>query len=244
MPRLDFVDAVAALISGEPMRQRRALADEHLDPRLASLIIPLLARDGLRQPATEALQLIGSQISGQLVDALLDANHSLEIRMRLPRLLEESGGHRGASALMLALGDAPFEVRYHSAKALARLASRDPGLAPAPERIFQIARAELDTPLDVWAAQDRIPDDADAGPLEPEIARRAGPNIEHLFSLLSLVLDREAVEVALRGWLSDDERMRGTAIEYFENVLPESLRRALAERLPELHAHSRGMGGS
>lgn len=241
---LEFVDATAALVSGQPMRQRHALANQQLDPRLASLIIPLLARDSLRPQATEALRRIGPQITGQLVDALLDAQHPLAIRIRLPRLLEEIGGRRGASALLLVLGDAPFEVRYHAAKALARLSTEDADLAPAPERIFQIARAELDTPPDTWAEQDAIDSDADAGPLEAEIARRAGPNLEHLFSLLSLVLDHDAVEIALRGWLSDDARMRGTAIEYFENVLPESLRRALAERLPELHAHSNRRRGS
>ncbi|MFP6663967.1 MAG: Npt1/Npt2 family nucleotide transporter [Deltaproteobacteria bacterium] len=62
--------------------------------------------------------------------------------------------------------------------------------------------------------------------------------VQEVDRLLDLDLDREAVEVALRGWLSDDLRMRGTAVEYFENVLPESLRNALAERLPLLRENA------
>jgi ATP/ADP translocase len=244
VPHLDLLDATAALISGDPMQQRRALADQRLDPRVASHIIPLLGDDRLRDAAIVALRRIGPHITGQLVDALIGSEHTIEIRIQLPRLLEEIGGRRGANALLLTLSDAPFEVRYHAGKALARLGARDPSLAPAPERIFQIARAELDTSPEVWARHDGILDQADAGPLEAEIARRAGPGVEHLFSLFSLVLDRDAVEIALRGWLSDDVRMRGTAIEYFENVLPESLRRALAERLPILREHSARIRGS
>jgi AAA family ATP:ADP antiporter len=73
---------------------------------------------------------------------------------------------------------------------------------------------------------------------------RALAEVHEVERLLSLDLDREAVEVALRGWLSEDIRMRGTAAEYFENVLPESLRRAMAERLPILRAGTSRERGS
>ena len=82
------------------------------------------------------------------------------------------------------------------------------------------------------------------GIFEAGLAERAGPRLEHIFTLLALVLDREAVEMALRGWLSADRRMHGTAVEYFDNVLPEELRSALARYQTQAEDPAEGDRGS
>jgi hypothetical protein len=41
-----------------------------------------------------------------------------------------------------------------------------------------------------------------------------------VFSLLSLVLPREPLQIAFRGLQSSDRQLRGTALEYLEGVLP------------------------
>jgi hypothetical protein len=46
----------------------------------------------------------------------------------------------------------------------------------------------------------------------------------HVFTLLSLVLHREPLQVAFRGLHVDDPLLRGTALEYLESVLPEKIR--------------------
>jgi len=50
---------------------------------------------------------------------------------------------------------------------------------------------------------------------------------EHVFTLLSMVLDRDTLRFSLFGLSSADPNLRGTAIEYLENVLPDALNRAL-----------------
>ena len=48
-----------------------------------------------------------------------------------------------------------------------------------------------------------------------------------LFSLLSLVLPREQLRVAYHGLRSGDQRLKGTALEYLERVLPNGVRQRL-----------------
>ena len=55
--------------------------------------------------------------------------------------------------------------------------------------------------------------------------------VEHVFTLLSLVLDREPMQIASRALHSEDRALIGTALEYLETVLPEDLRRALWKQL-------------
>jgi len=64
-----------------------------------------------------------------------------------------------------------------------------------------------------------------------------------VFTLLSLVLPREPLQIAFRSLHSDDKQLRGTALEYLEGVLPASIRQRLwpflvyrrPERLAPLH---------
>ncbi len=45
-----------------------------------------------------------------------------------------------------------------------------------------------------------------------------------MFNLLSLVLEREPLQMAYRALAADDPRLRGTGLEYLENVLPQKIR--------------------
>jgi hypothetical protein len=48
-----------------------------------------------------------------------------------------------------------------------------------------------------------------------------------VFTLLSLVLPREAIQLAFRGLQTDDEHLRGTALEYLDTVLPGAIKQRL-----------------
>ena len=48
--------------------------------------------------------------------------------------------------------------------------------------------------------------------------------LDHVFTLLGLALDPEAVELARRALSTSDARLRGTALEYLEHVVPEPIR--------------------
>ena len=56
--------------------------------------------------------------------------------------------------------------------------------------------------------------------------------LDHVFALLSLVLDRDALGLALRALSSPNAQLRGTALEYIENVVPEPLRSQIRPYMP------------
>jgi hypothetical protein len=57
-----------------------------------------------------------------------------------------------------------------------------------------------------------------------------------VFTLLSLAVEREPLQIAYWAVLGEDPALRGTALEYLENVLPEDVRRVL---WPQLGARAR-----
>jgi hypothetical protein len=54
---------------------------------------------------------------------------------------------------------------------------------------------------------------------------------EHVFNLLALALDRQAVRIVRHAFEGTDDYLRGTALEYLDSVLPPSLVGRLIPRL-------------
>src|SRR5213079_2084413 len=88
------------------------------DWALAPLLINLLAWDPAMQAARDALRRMGRNITGMLVDVLLDPGHDFTIRRRVPRVLAFVPSMRAVDGLFAALEDQRFEVRFYSARAL------------------------------------------------------------------------------------------------------------------------------
>jgi hypothetical protein len=58
--------------------------------------------------------------------------------------------------------------------------------------------------------------------METDILRdRVSRSLEHLFTLLSLILPRETLRLAFHALHTGDPYLRGTALEYLETVLPD-----------------------
>ena len=67
-------------------------------------------------------------------------------------------------------------------------------------------------------------EDSELSPLMDEFLRnRSSRSLEHVFTLLMLVLPKEPLRVAFRGLHTDDAHLRGTALEYLESTLPEGM---------------------
>jgi len=58
-------------------------------------------------------------------------------------------------------------------------------------------------------------------------------SVDHVFALLALALNRGTLELARQGVLSGDRKLRGTALEYLESLLPESVRTPVVAALAE-----------
>src|SRR5262249_52933457 len=62
--------------------------------------------------------------------------------------------------------------------------------------------------------------------LEREIAAGT-PRLEHAFALLSLFVTRAPLGLAFRALDAQNDRLRGTALEYLHEVIPDDLRHEL-----------------
>lgn len=56
---------------------------------------------------------------------------------------------------------------------------------------------------------------------------RADRSLEHVFTLLALILPEEPLRLAYHGLHTADRHLRGTALEYLERVLPPKVREQL-----------------
>ncbi|HET7746577.1 MAG TPA: hypothetical protein VFM29_04695, partial [Vicinamibacteria bacterium] len=190
-----LLQAVAELHSGDAGRVRAALAGT-VDRRLIGHVIPLLRRDDLLPEVVAALRRSGAAAIGQFVDVLLDAEADATVRRRIPRVLKAFPVQRAFDGLFAALGPGtPFEVRYRATQALSLMRAANPGLAVREAEVVEAAARELEAPL------------------HPR-------SVEQVFALLGLVLEKEALQTALRALRRGDLHLRGTALEYLDNVLP------------------------
>jgi hypothetical protein len=232
-----FVRAAAELRSGAAARVNRAAAGAGPgDWQLAPLLIDLLAWDEAMPAARSALERMGARITGMLIDVLLDPDREFAVRRRVPRVLALVPSARSVEGLFAALEDQRFEVRFYSGRALYLLAKDHPELAVASDRVWAAVNRELSLQKSVWQSH-RLLDSRDANDkawfFDEELMDRADRNLEHLFTLLAILLPGDAVRIAFRALHTDDRQLKGTAFEYLESATPTHTRHLL---LPLLEA--------
>jgi hypothetical protein len=149
--------------------------------------------------------------AGQLADRLADAAGDPRIRRRVPRLLAGSSNPLAWDALFRQLAGSEFEIRYRCGRALAEVGTRHPEFRPPSDAVFLAVQREL--------ASHGIAGD------KGEAARQ---RMSHMSNLLGLVLPPQSVHLAFRALQTTDPKLRATAIEYLDSVLPLGLRRQMA----------------
>jgi hypothetical protein len=236
----DLLTDIADLRSGEAARVREAIA-RHRTPDAERLphLLPLLARDDVASSVLAALRDPPPTLIGSLGDFLLDPARDLAARRRVPRILARCPNPRAAEVLFLGLEDPRFEIRLQCGRALLRWKERGTGRRGADgmaaagltnERVFAAVLREVDVGRGVWQAQQSVRplrDGDEDSVLDRVVSERAGASLEHVFTLLSLALPRQPLEIAFRGLHAEDEMHRGMALEYLESVLPPPIRERL-----------------
>ena len=189
------------------------------DPLIVGALVPLLANREILGSVVKALSAFGPRAAGQLVDALLDPATPDLVRRRLPFVLKSCASILARDGLVQGLAASSLEVRQRCGRALMDLTDKHPELAPSPHAVYEAVEREL------------------TGPSDDDAVR------EHIFNLLSLVLEREPVRIAALAFDAGDMHLRGTALEYLETVLPPGIFAALVPRLsagPAPVLHKRG----
>jgi hypothetical protein len=192
------------------------------------LVIPLLARDEIKEVVAPALRGVAARHPGQFLDRLLDPEEDFLVRRRIPPLLGDCDATRVVDGLFLGLKDRRFEVRYQCARTLLHLRRRTDGAVfTESDRVLEAVLREVEVGKHVWEGH-RLLDQADSAAKSPfdeaALRKRSALGLEHVFTLLALVLPANPLSIAYRGLFTDDTALRGTALEYLESVLPSRIR--------------------
>jgi hypothetical protein len=224
------VEQILALRSRNRERILRVLREEQGPSRvLVPHVIPLLAWDPVAPDAVHALRKVVEECLGQLVDSMIDPRQEFAIRRRIARVLSICVSQRAVNGLLLGLDDR-FEVRFQCGRSLAAILDRNQFARVEPDRIFEVVLREVSVSRGVWESHrllDAVEGDEGGLFVDQFIRERAGQSMAHVFTLLSLVLRRDPLQIAFRGLHVDDPLLRGTALEYLESVLPPTVRARL-----------------
>jgi AAA family ATP:ADP antiporter len=221
---------LAALRSRDAARVSAALRAGPLSRALVPHAVSLLAWDVVARDAIENLQAVAPDVVGQLLDRLLDPEEDFTIRRRLPLVLAYCSTQRAVDGLLEGLEDARFEVRYRCGKALSRLLKERPELRVDGERVRRACVREVAVDQAVWKSTrllDALGDDAWSPVMDGPLRDRANRSLEHVFTMLALMLPAQPLQLAFRALHTDDPNLRGTALEYLDGMLPEDVRGAL-----------------
>jgi ATP:ADP antiporter, AAA family len=222
------LQAIITLRSRDAAEVIKLLRNERgIPPGLVAHVIPLLAWNPVADAAIFALRKVAEERVGELVDALIDPNQDFAVRRRLARVFAVCVSQRAADGLLLGLDDLRFEVRFQCARSLAAIVEKNFTVQIDRERVFAHVLREVAVGRPVWESR-RLLDTLDATetvPFVDEFVRdRASQSLTHVFTLMALVLPREPLQIAFRGLHTDDQNLRGTALEYLEGILPPAIR--------------------
>lgn len=225
-------DPVARDIQRLRSRDRERVAavlgrDDGLPAVLVPHVIPLLAWDAVAEHAVFALQKVAEEHVGQFVDALMEPNQDFAVRRRLARVFSVCVSQRAADGAIVALDDLRFGVRCQAARSLAAMVEKNPRIQLDSERIMEVVLREVTVGRPVWEGRRMLDGFSTQSPLDAFVRDRAGESLAHVFTLLSLVLPREPLQLAFRGLHTSDLHLRGTALEYLDSVLPAQVRQRL-----------------
>lgn len=234
---------IANLRSADYSTVREALLDRApIEAPLVPFLVRLLAWDEVAELVIRVLRKAPCPIEGQLSDALLNPSEDFAVRRRIPRILGTRPAQLTVEALVQGLRDQRFEVRFRCGKSLSTILARDGGLYVEKERILRAVEREFFVSKTVWSSYKLLEhvEDSEEKPYFDEVLKdRTNKGLEHVFTLLSMVLPREPLQIAFKGLHTSDPHLRGTALEYLESVLPPNIR----ERLwPFLEDSAAGVG--
>ncbi|HVS15902.1 MAG TPA: Npt1/Npt2 family nucleotide transporter [Thermoanaerobaculia bacterium] len=209
-----------------------------MNPLFGPILISLLRDRRLKHDAREALVSLGHRVIPSLSHFLREPGEQIWVRRALPKTLARFGGREAVDALLVSLDDAADPMlRRKVIEALVRCE----GARLEDPRVHRVAieecrrygralihllalgaRSDYDLRGSTWrwlVAQPSL--------LQRLLDERRLDHLRNVLSLLVLGPDRPGMERAREHLLGADPPQRLRAVEFLDNVLPESLRPAV-----------------
>lgn len=211
----------AQLLSSDPQVVRARLTEPQLEPELLPLVVRSLGDPSLRKAASSAIERWGPLHVGALSDHLLNADLAETSRRELAHILERLASARARDALLAGLDAENGEVRLSCARALRRLVANHTELRPEEPLVLARVSRILSTP--------------------PEPGQPPLLCVELALVLLGSLLEPQPLDLCWRAIEQQSPALRGTALEYLENVLPIEIFHALEPHLGRAESTEAGL---
>lgn len=212
------------------------LKDAHIDVRRAGLksagkaerrihVPALIEAVGVR--ATEAaaragLAAFGDRIVGTLGDYVVDDSVSLSIRTAIPRVLGDIGSQEAVNALFRYRDRVHVRLGYRVLKAANRIRASGAAVRFPRARVREDLQHDARSYLFALVHYRACPIGRGYGAerlLCITLNERMEQSLNRVFRRLSLVYRSDEIMAAYQGILSNQPRLRGSALEYLDNAL-------------------------
>ena len=104
------------------------------------------------------------------------------------------------------------------------------------QRVIASILSEVAVDDGVWRSRqllDQMDDESWSPVMDELLIDRSDRSLEHVFTLLSLIMPAQPLKIAFKGLHTDDKMLRGTALEYLETALPVEIKMALWQFLKD-----------
>ncbi len=203
------------------------------NPIFVPTLISLMYDRRLKHEARSALVGYGESVIPALVHFMNDPQEQLWVRRALPKTIARIGGKPAADALLGCLGVSDHFMRRKVMEALEWVRTHDHEIAferkPVADEIRHESRLyflaltdlvsttkpgsfEYRAPLVHWPGETPLL-------LHRMFADRMRGTVDNIFRLLSLIHPVTDIRAAAQSLMSNDQRLRSHALEYFDNAL-------------------------
>ncbi len=203
------------------------------NPIFVPTLISLMRDRRLKHEVRDALVAYGESVVPALVYFMNDRDEQLWVRRALPKTVARIGGQAAAEALLGDLGESDHFMRRKVMEALEWMRTHDEGVTferrPVADeirheaRLYFLALTDLVSTSPPGSIEYRAPlvhwPESKPLLLHRMFADRMATTVNNMFRLLSLLYPVTDIRAAAQGLMSDNQRLRSHALEYFDNAL-------------------------
>lgn len=202
------------------------------------MLIEHLEHRECRKAAGEALAIHGDSIIETLSGYLTDEGISIQIRVRIPRVIGMVGSQKAVEVLLENLPQKDEKLRYQLIKALNKLRTRFPEIE-FDQRVDEALIDELKKYLRILATLHMTgctDNSKKFDLLERVLQERLDEHIDRIFRLLGLRYPSKDIYNAYAATTSGNRTIRANAVEFLDNILSKDLKQILLPIVEELPA--------
>ena len=201
------------------------------------ILLNKLSDKHYRMDARDALAKYGNRVLGTLRDHLIDDSVEFVIRKNIPGVLSKIPIQESVNILTDSITSANPSIKYYIVKGLSKIRSKYSELQFDKKRIDSaLIHETLDyyEILNIIELQKECKDCPAGKLLETALKEKLDRNLEQIFRLLGLRYPSKDIYNAYQGIISNNKRLRASAVEFMDNVLGSDLKKYILPVLEEV----------